>query len=549
MSCGITHASIGGGDDCVLVILVECGAKYTEYSHRPFGVFPVVIRGKYDSYGRIENIKETPGTKLIEQAFEMTIKEFADLLTDNRGLADSIGNYTKYMRPEVVEWCKDYSKPNLVPKALEIVGFVPAELDWDLITNKPPPKAGETWWTHPEVDSVLVRLSHWVSASGPVDRNPKQMDHLWEAFEVRKNCPWTEENKFSLNSLVIAWESGHKLLHLLDCIYKAKGRHLAYPEEAKTLLHRFQMLDHVWIHGSAWDVFSNPMKDDGGKLSKWYGDDWSTHGVKPSGLEMLGFVLDEEASIARRPYWQGGPEGSKGVRYTEVYRHPSSDKYMMVSDGTWSHMVSTKTPANSDGKEVAPTYRLEGLVKVWKSKTKHALEVPADELALCTYRKNFREAVEALHEFETDVVENANRNRRMRIALRGKLKEIEDQEERVKLEEQIGHLTNEIIHAAIQERIRSPFSREGRSSFPSLSFEREWSRWNFMNEIFKPGILDGSLEDECTAFSWATRNLAGVANPLQPMHYHGPQDGNYHVLKELGKVTTKIANDNIRQGH
>lgn len=496
VQCGVTHAPITGGTDCLLVVLYESENSKDRFNHLPFGILPVVIRGNYSGYNTIEDIQETPGTKLIEKAFGMPIKQFCDLLTEMRGQSDDYGEYGRLMKPEVVAKLSKYSPLN--DELMEVLGFEKHEKD-EASRDYPLAVQGEEWWTHSELKNIYVRTS----CSAPQDKVGSQT--LWHSFRSDKifSGPNTKDSLWSLRS---GWESGREVIDLMNNLYQATGVHLAYPKGVLPLLHRMADLDYVWLHGAAFDELSKPFGKYGAKTDWWGQDSW-IHGVKEEFLPMLGFEYDKKTSKIRL---------NDKHRYWRTYRHESSDKWIIVSDGRWSHLA-TVDDKSVFGNSNCSTYNMDGLLNCWKEKTGFALVVSEEEKALCTYRKNFRQAQAVVLKLEK-----------------------EERQIETLSEDSFDRMASQMVYL-----LKGPWGREGANSFPILAFESERSRWHFMPEVFKPGVLDGSLEEELVRFAWLKSFLWKIAHPLRPMHYSGPQDGDFQALKRFAETALKIANSEI----
>lgn len=482
VTCGVSHASIGGGDEALIVVLLPSSEERRNdpFDNMPYGVFPIVIRGEYNDYGGLCNIQPTPGTKLLEEAFEVSIEAFVECLTDIRG-GDPLSDWAQFMRPEFIEYYRTFK--GSISEGLMVVGF--SEVEPTTILPTLESSHGDSWWVHSDVPSVVVKLGSYTKSDYNLE--------TWKAYEISEDFV----GKKGLRDLVIGWRSSH-LFNLLDCIYQGTGVHLAYPLEfqKKTFFHRMKDLTYLWVHKEVFEAFSKPMKDEYGILRKHW---WEEESPSSKYLELLGFVKDEKATTARRAQ---SAEDGQPHRYYQVYKHKTSEKYAVFSDGRFScvdELSSNKRwPEHS-------VYRVSDLIKIWKKLTKAVLEVPEDYYGLCPNTMEFRELSESLLEFNKNPVE---------------------------YKEKWWH---------------DPLNKHHSHRFSILCFENEWTEWNFIKELFEPGILDKSLENEMVRMAYFIQNLRKIAFPLRPMPYYGPQCGNFYVLKEFGAVIKKIAIDNTRR--
>ena len=508
VTCGITHASIGGGDECVLIPLHASKKPEDPFNYTPYAALPVVIRGRYDDYGRIEDIVETAGNKVLEKEFGMPIKRFADLLVEGRD--DYIGEFGTLMSPDLVDLLKDYSPFD--QEHLKACGFEPYELDREAYLS-PELVDQESWWSHPRLEKILVRLRSWVSGGETLP------EKLWNSYQI--SSPWRnhEDERPCLTSLTIAWESGHKVMGLLNNLYQNTGIHLAYKEKNSGVFHRLNEMDYVWVHATAFDGLSKPLPHEG-QGGSWWGEDSWISGIKPDSLEMLGFVYDKEASEKRRAVKPKGP--TEKHRWWMIYRHPECTTHVAVSDGRWSHIIE-EGDNTYHGTMNLFSLRLTQFVQAWKKATKKRLVVPKEEYSLCSYRKNFRHARAAVLAFE------------------------KDQAEELEFYESSGLDEQAIALKRMRAEYNSIWRRDNIREYPSISFEPEWPRWSFMKDLFAGVIKDGTLEDECVQLQWLRANLGMLAHPLRPMPYNGPQCGDYHMLKAFGDIIVEIAEDKLKE--
>lgn len=65
VTCTVSKAHIRGDDRCVLMLLAKSTDRLSWSTI--YKTPPAVIEGKYDGYGRLEEIKETPGTRFLEE--------------------------------------------------------------------------------------------------------------------------------------------------------------------------------------------------------------------------------------------------------------------------------------------------------------------------------------------------------------------------------------------------------------------------------------------------------------------------------------------------
>ena len=132
-SCGLTGLPITGGDEVVLIPMVARSNAYdNELSRlRKYGkssmisndatklffipcMFP--IKGKYDDYGRLEDIVESDATKVAEEHFDLTIEQIVNILTCGRkddGYSDAldpIRDTTKRQRNDRGDLSPNYQK-------------------------------------------------------------------------------------------------------------------------------------------------------------------------------------------------------------------------------------------------------------------------------------------------------------------------------------------------------------------------------------------------------------------------------------------------------
>lgn len=493
VTCGITHVSINPGDEAVIAVLFPhktAGA----FDNPPCGVFPVVIKGIYDDYGRLRDVVRTPGVTLIEKAFELDIDKFLGVLTDSRSGEDLYSEWADLMRPEIMADLSNYSS-SLDSAWMELVGFKKMEpADYPIQELQ----LEESWWTHDELPDVIVRLRPYFY------QGARQKDQHWAAY-IKTDRQWSPDG---LADLVIGFHNHDNKVSLLDCIYRGTGIHLAYPPDRrnKPLFHRIRQMSYVWLHGQFFDVFSKPQFGESGKRKLFW---WQTSDsdVDSETLELLGFVKDDAASNIRQNTTVDDPKPSFSKhRYYMVYRHSSSSKWVVFSDGRWS-FVSTEDDNSYHGKRVGSTYSVEDLIKVWKRKTKFQLVVPEEIATKTRYAKCFQDLRASLAGFESSSTLDRPRIR----------------------------------------RYLDPLSKNGGNYNPIMCFQHKWGAWDFVREIFLDGILDGSLEDEMASMAQLISNLYSIAHPLLPMPYYGPQCGNPYMSKVFGEVISDIANAEIKE--
>lgn len=227
-TCTLTGAHITSGDTVLGLTVHEVRSFGTQIS-----VMPVVIRGEYDTYGRIENIQETPGTRALEGYFSMPIKNICDYVTDMRTDAyDAYSEHSSFLAPEVLSMLKDYSVKVGDPPFMARFGFFPNSATSWLNANHPE--------LHVEIRQDVTPSSHSAYFSL---KNGNQRVGFGQIQDKRAF-----------------------LMALSGVTGKAEGL------REETLWKKVQMdkIRHFWIKGTAFDAFSKPIE--GHKA--WYGEDF-----------------------------------------------------------------------------------------------------------------------------------------------------------------------------------------------------------------------------------------------------------------------------------
>lgn len=440
VSCGITSAAIYSQEAVMLLLVEEPRVKDygDKYGHQ-WGYIPVVIRGRCTTYGGLENIQETPGTKILEKYFGIPIAHLCEIATCNREKTCYISETFALGIPEVKKAMADYHT-KFDEAYLELLGF---KLD------------GDKLWVHPDFPVVKV--------------------HLWESETRRAGDSVHFCRPYEINETVSQLSQKNKEAFVND-FEELTGRSLLFAKEDQLKIKRLELLDHVLFDAQAWDAFASNDFDESGEISRSYIDDTWCHSGYKEHLLKLGFVMD--------------PEPNGHSRYSRSWRHPSSDKFFVMSDGTWAHISATGTLSDNG---LASTYSVKKLMLAWYELTGEELTLPQEEYIKTSFDFYFER-------------------------LAADILKIEEGE-----------------HPAFKEY-------KLRDSMRMVSPCYEHAEWNYFLEIFRDSIIDGSIQPEAGACSRVRSNMHSVGKLIQPdTGGYQPQCGDYQALKRLGQVTLAIA--------
>lgn len=96
-SCNLTHVDINDNDVCMMLPILSNSKEnggYESLNDGPFRYFKpfcLPIVGKYDHYGRIDDIRKDRNTELLEKYFEISISDFIECISGQR---DMYGDYS-----------------------------------------------------------------------------------------------------------------------------------------------------------------------------------------------------------------------------------------------------------------------------------------------------------------------------------------------------------------------------------------------------------------------------------------------------------------------
>ena len=442
VSCGITSAAIYS-QEAVMLLLVEepkCKDYDDKYGNR-WGYIPVVIRGTCDTYGGLDDIQETPGTKILEKYFGVPIAQLCGIATNRREKTCYLSDTFALGVPDIRKALQSYD-----------VKFDEAFLELlDFKLNE------EGFYVHPNFPKVTVKLLEAET------RSPGHNDRMCRPYEMNG---------------ILSNVGQQNKQHLIEDFEKLTGYSLLFAKDDQLKVQRLELLSHVMFDAQAWDAFAHyDIDEDGEIIENYLADTWCTSGYAEHLLK-LGFVKD--------------PESNGHGRYNESWRHPSSDEFFVMSDGQWGHLSKMGTLSDHG---VTFTYSVKHLMVAWKKLTGTELELPPEEHQKTTFDFYFER-------FANDVRKLEETKDRHRYSIRYLLGD--------------------------SQRYVTP--------------HYEYANWEYFVEIFKDGILDGSIQPEARACARVRGNMRSVGKLFQPdTGGYQPQCGDYHALKRLGEVTLAIA--------
>lgn len=109
-SCNLTHVDINDDEVCMMLPIIRCCKENNDYESlndgpfRYFKPFCLPIIGKYDHYGRIDEIQKDRNTEAIEKYFGMPIEDFVEVIA---------GRNEMYGRDSVIQ--RVYGKGDVKP--------------------------------------------------------------------------------------------------------------------------------------------------------------------------------------------------------------------------------------------------------------------------------------------------------------------------------------------------------------------------------------------------------------------------------------------------
>jgi hypothetical protein len=262
-TCSLTGAHISGGAAIIILTVPEQIGGTTEIS-----VLPTVIRGTYDTYGGIRDIRSTPGTQALERYFQMSIEELCAYVVDIReNPYDLYSEHSKLLIPEVKEFLSDHRIYVGDDKFLPYFGFV-----------KSNETAGEeSEWTMEQHPFIQVKLS-------------KSMNSQY--YTLLKGS-----RRVGFHHVTDTKSFLRDLSEVLGTAVGVQGELLW----KKVLLDKIR---HFWVKGSAFKAFSRPLKSQ----QQWYGANLY-FGMDSIAFARLGFVEREREYTADEPeYYATHPD-------------------------------------------------------------------------------------------------------------------------------------------------------------------------------------------------------------------------------------------------
>jgi hypothetical protein len=371
VTCDVSHCSIHYGDDCAVLILSKNG-KADDYYTTGYETLPVVVRGTYGDYGRLDNIVRSPGVLALERNFKLPIEELLESILNSSDLCDYFRTYEGYFKPDVFDYLKTYSTEprGLTDVFLKLLGFVQVEqpAQTEGLTNKFPD--GFTYWQHPNYLNLVVLLQpryfslHSAGESEVPRRHENDICFIYRKFYET----WYQET----------YDPVHNPEEFFKIMQTLTGDFIGFvPEHRETMIF-VSDIKYVWVHGKVLDSMAVPLPDDMDELATWYGQESFIMGNDV--LTKFGFVKDVELSKEL--------EG-KRWRYHDVYRHSSSSDYIIRSDGWSAHLDHAKL--TTDNATLHAGYCLESFFKKWHKLTGFKFELSEEELAICSQRLLFRQ--------------------------------------------------------------------------------------------------------------------------------------------------------------
>ena len=569
VACSISNISINCGTKVAFIPLLpnemneRIGRKYNKFNLKPgyvflepsancvsndgafqfYKPFSLPIYAEYNDYGGIENIEENITTKAIKEYFGISIENFVDCIGARRSLYD-------YFSP---------------------VFGVYFGVDKKLISDYGV-KFNEKWmtdmgFTKLEDGSFKYKDHDFTVVLEPIKADKEK--HREDGFDFKIRG---QKNKVVSESL----DTYDNRKNFCNSYSEVTGYLIGYKEDCQDKIKLISKLSGMFVHREIYDYMTrNTFSEYSSKIdaNSWEHD----ADLNDDSLKKLGFKLRCE-------------DKENDSRYYKVYEYPGVTDYVILGDGTWSHIakVSDKFPnGNPKQNPEHAVYHPSSLITVWKKLTGVDIIISEEIRKESKFGASFDQIRNEYIKFvnnETDddddddeSIREINNKRKEKLNLlksnpeelkkevdalkkdkkRLKLfsslfisKEYDDDDFTSKKKKKAVKLTDAQIGKAIMSIYeRNPYGGRNPLDQPSghiyLPLKPSYDKYNMLKELYESAVVDGSIRNEVVKFCDFYWNCYSMNKVLMPAA-NGYQFGCHFATLGLALKTAELMKELVK---